>query len=78
MAGIRQVRTTTTDGKDSAVSVEYGDGTTHLIVPHQLTFPSPIEPTAAKIQVANLLRQLGADLLHIEPDQVTIEWRPAP
>jgi hypothetical protein len=27
MAGIREVRTTITDGKDSAISVEYEDGT---------------------------------------------------
>jgi hypothetical protein len=77
MAGIREVRTTTTDGKDSTVSVEYEDGTTHVIVPHQLTFPSPLEPAVAKIRVVNLLKKLGADLLDIEPDQITIEWRPA-
>ena len=76
MAGI-EVRTTTTDGKDSAITVAYEDGTTHLIVPHQLTFPSPLEPAVAKIRVLDLLKKLGTDLLHIEPDQITIEWRSA-
>jgi hypothetical protein len=77
MAGIREVRVTTSDGKDSALSVEYEEGETHLIVPHQLTFPSPLEPAATKLQVVNLLKRLGADLLNIEPDQIIVEWRPA-
>jgi hypothetical protein len=76
MAGIREVRVTTTDGKDSALSVEYEGGDTHLIIPHQLAIPSPLEPAATKIQVAYLLRKLGADLLNIEPDQIIIEWWP--
>jgi hypothetical protein len=41
MAGIREVRATTTDGKESALSVEYEDGDTHLIIRHQLAIPSP-------------------------------------
>jgi hypothetical protein len=77
MARIREVRVTTSDGKDGALSVEYEEGDTHLIVPHQLTFPSPLEPAAAKIRVANLLNRLGADLLNIEPDQIVIESWPA-
>ena len=77
MAGIRNVRVTVADGKESALSVEYEEGATHLIVPHQLTFPSPLEPAAAKLRVLNLLKQLGTDLLNIEPDQITIEWWPA-
>jgi hypothetical protein len=39
--------------------------------------PSPLESAAAKIQVVNLLKRLGADLLSIEPDQIIIEWWPA-
>jgi hypothetical protein len=77
MGGIRRVRVTTPDGKNSAVTVEYEDGTTHLIVPHQLTISSPLEPGAAKIQVLNLLRRLGDDLQKIEPDQIRIEWWPS-
>jgi hypothetical protein len=57
--------------------VDYEDGTTHLIVPHQLAMPSPLEPAAARIQVVNLLARLDADLLSIEPDQTIIEWWPA-
>lgn len=76
MAGIREVRVTTPDGKDSAISVEYEGGATHLIVPHQLAIPSPVEPSAAKVRVLNLLTQLGTDLLNIEPNQITIEWWP--
>lgn len=77
MARIREVRVTTRDGKDSAISVEYEDGTTHLIVPHQLAIRSPLEPAVAKIQVVNLFKSLGTDLLNIETDQIVIEWWPA-
>jgi hypothetical protein len=77
MAGIREVRLTTADGKDCALSVEYEYGTTHLIVPDQLAMSSPLEPAAAKLQVANLLKRLGADLQNIEPDLIIIEWRPS-
>ena len=76
MAGIREVRLTTADGKDGALSVAYEDGATHLIVPYELAMPSPLEPAAAKLQVVNLLKRLGADLLNIEPNQIIIEWWP--
>ena len=76
MTRIREVRLATADGKNSAVALEYEDGAIHLIVPHELTVPSPIEPSAAKIRVQNLLKQLGTDLLNIELDQIMIEWWP--
>jgi hypothetical protein len=76
MAGIIEVRVTTTDGKDSASSVEYEGGDTHLIISYQLAIPSPLEPAATNIQVANLLKKRGADLLNIEPGQIIIEWWP--
>jgi hypothetical protein len=77
VAGFREARLTTADGRDGALSVDCEDGATHLIVPHQLAMPSPLESAAAKIQVVNLLKRLGADLLSIEPDQIIIEWWPA-
>jgi hypothetical protein len=77
MVGIREVRVTTRDGKDSAISVEYEGGATHRIVPHQLAIPSPLEPAAAKIRVVNRLKTLGSDLINIEPNQINIEWWPA-
>jgi hypothetical protein len=75
--GIRGVRVTIRDGENSAVTVEYEDGATHLIVPHDLKISSPIEPGAAKIQVFNLLKRLGEDLQQIELEQIAIEWWPA-
>jgi hypothetical protein len=75
MAGIREVRVTTTNGKTATVRVEYEDGTTQVIVADQLLMPSPLEPAVAKIQVANQLRKLSINLHHIEPDQITMEWK---
>jgi len=74
MAGIREVRVTTTDGKNATVSVEYEDGLTHVILSDRLSMPSPLEPAAAKIQVANQLKQLSSGLENVEPDQIIIEW----
>jgi hypothetical protein len=59
MGGVRHVRVTTTDGKNVTVTVEYQDGFTHVILADQLTMPSPLDPAAAKIQVANQLKALG-------------------
>jgi hypothetical protein len=74
MAGIREVRVTTADGRTAIVKVEYEDGTTQVITADHLTMPSPLEPAVAKIQVANQLRKLSANLQHVEPDQIIIEW----
>ena len=77
MARVMGVRVTRTDGKDAAVRVQYEDGATHVIIPRDLPIPSPSEPAAAKIRVANQLKGLGADLQNIEPDQIVIELAPA-
>lgn len=74
MATIREVRVTTTDGKTGIVKVEYEDGVTRIIVADQLSMPSPLEPAAAKIQVANQLGNLSINPPHVEPDQIIIEW----
>jgi len=74
MAGVREVRVTTADGKNATVTVGYEDGFTHVILTDQLSMSSPLEPAAAKIQVANQLKALGTDLTNIEPDQIVIEW----
>jgi hypothetical protein len=77
MAGVREVRVATTDGKSAHVRIEYerGDaGDAYVILSDQLSFPSPLDPGAAKIQVVNQLKTLGIDLLNIEPDQIVIEW----
>ena len=73
MAGVREVRVTTADGKNATVTVGYEDGFTHVILTDQLSMSSPLEPAAAKIQVANQLKALGT-LTNIEPDQIVIEW----
>jgi hypothetical protein len=75
MVGIREVRVTTTDGKTAAVKVKWEDGTTQVIFADQLRLPSPLEPAAAKVQVAKQLNKLNVNLQHIEPDHVIIEWR---
>ena len=77
MAGVREVRVTTTDGKNVTVTVGYEDGFTHVILTDQLSMSSPLEPAAAKIQVANQLKALGTNLTNIEPDRIIIEWRAA-
>jgi len=74
MAGVREVRITTTDGKSAHVRIEYEHGDAYVILSDQLSLPSPLDPGAAKIQVVNQLKTFGADLLNIEPDQVVIEW----
>jgi hypothetical protein len=74
VATIREVRVTTTDGKTAIVKVEYEDGTTRIIVADQLSIPSPLEPAAAKIQVANQLGNLSVNPPHVEPNQIIIEW----
>jgi len=61
MAEIREVRVTTTDGETATVKVKYENGTTQVIVADQLAMPSPLEPTAAKIQVANQLNKLSTN-----------------
>jgi uncharacterized protein YbjT (DUF2867 family) len=71
--GIREVRVTTTDRKRATVRVEYEGGFTHVILA-DVSMPSPSDPAAAKIQVANQLKTLGTDLTHIEPDRIVIEW----
>jgi len=74
MAGVREVRVRTTDGKSAHVRVEYEHGDAYVILSDQLLLPSPLDPAAAKIQVVTQLKTLGADLLNIEPDQIVIEW----
>jgi uncharacterized protein YbjT (DUF2867 family) len=73
MGRVRQARVTTTDRKRVAVTVEYEGGFTHVILA-DVSMPSPSDPAAAKIQVANQLKTLGTDLTHIEPDRIVIEW----
>jgi hypothetical protein len=75
MAGIREVRVTTTDGRTAIVKLEYEDGTTQVIAADQLLMPSPLAPTDAKIQVASQLSKLSINLPHVEPDQIIIEWK---
>jgi hypothetical protein len=77
MAGVREVRVTTIDGRQATVRVEYDEGVTQVIFADQLSMPSPLEPAAAKIQVANQLKKLAIDLQDVEPDQIIIEWTPA-
>jgi hypothetical protein len=74
MAGVREVRVATTDGKSAHVRIECEHGDAYVILSDQLSFPSPLDPGAAKIQVVNQLKTLGIDLLNIEPDQIVIEW----
>jgi hypothetical protein len=57
MAGVREVRVTTIDGRQATVRVEYDEGVTKVIFADQLSMPSPLEPAAAKIQVANQLKK---------------------
>jgi hypothetical protein len=76
MASIRSVWVTGTDGRKATVRVEYDDGRTQVILADQLLMPSPLEPAAAKIQVANQLKKLTVAPQGIEPDQIIIEWRP--
>jgi hypothetical protein len=75
MAGIREVRVTTTDGRTAIVKLEYEDGTTQVIAADQLLMPSPLAPADAKIQVASQLSKLSINLPHVEPDQIIIEWK---
>ena len=74
MAGVREVRVTTIDGKSAHLRIEYEHGDAYAILSDQLSLPSPLDPGAAKIQVVTQLKTLGADLLNIEPDQIVIEW----
>jgi hypothetical protein len=72
MAGVREVRVTT-DGKQLSVSVEYDDGVTQVTFADQLSMPSPSDPTAAKIQIANQIKTLTVGPRHVEPDQIIID-----
>jgi hypothetical protein len=72
--GVRQIRVTTSDGKNITVTVEYQDGFALVILADQQSMPLSLDPAAAKIQVANQLKELGTDLMNIEPDQIIIEW----
>jgi hypothetical protein len=76
MASIRAIWVTGTDGRKATARVEYDDGRTQIILADQLLMPSPLEPAAAKIQVANQLKKLTVAPQGIEPDQIIIEWRP--
>jgi hypothetical protein len=74
MAGVREVRVTTIDGRQATVRVEREDGVIQVILADHLSMLSPIEPAAAKIQVANQLKKLAIELQDVEPDQIIIEW----
>jgi hypothetical protein len=74
---IRAVRVTTAGARKAAVRVEYDDGSIQVILADELLMPSPLEPAAAKIQVANQLKKLSIAPQGIEPDQIIIEWTPA-
>jgi hypothetical protein len=56
--------------------VEYDDGPTQVVLAAQLSMPSPSDPVAAKIPVADKLKSLSLDLQDIEPAQIIIEWTP--
>jgi hypothetical protein len=77
MTGIRAVRVTTAGARKAAVRVEYDDGSAKAILADQLLMPSPLEPAAATIQVANQLKKLTVAPQGIEPNQIIIEWTPA-
>jgi hypothetical protein len=77
MAGVREVRVTTIDGRQATVRVEYDEGITQVIFADQLLMRSRLEPAAAMSQVANQLKKLAIDLQDVEPDQIIIEWTPA-
>jgi hypothetical protein len=77
MRGIRAVRVTTAGARKAAVRVEYDDGSAQVILADQLLMPSPLEPAAARIQVANQLKNLTVAPQGIEPNQIIIEWTPA-
>jgi hypothetical protein len=77
MAGVREVRVTNNDRRRVTVKVEYDDGVTQVILADRLSMPLSLDPTAAKIQVANQLKKLTACPQDIEPDQITIEWTPS-
>jgi hypothetical protein len=68
MAGVREVRVTTIDGKNATVTVEYDKGFTHVILADHLSIPSPLDPASAKIHVVNQLKALGTDLARVEPN----------
>jgi hypothetical protein len=76
LAGIKEVRVTTTDGRKVTVRVEYDDGRTQFIFADELSMPSPLEPAAAKIQVANQLKKLAVAPQDIDPAKIVIEWVP--
>jgi FtsP/CotA-like multicopper oxidase with cupredoxin domain len=77
MRGIRAVRVTTAGARKAAVRVEYDDGSAQVILADQLLMPPPLEPAAARIQVANRLKKLTVAPQGIEPNQIIIEWTPA-
>jgi hypothetical protein len=77
MTGIRAVRITTAGARKAAARVEYDDGSTQVILADQLLMPSPLDPAAAKIQVASQLKKLAIAPRGIEPNQIIIEWTPA-
>ena len=72
---ITEVRVTTLDGKNVTIAVEYESGAALVILKHQRSALSPLEPAATKVEVANQLTQLGTALAKIEPDQIIIEWQ---
>jgi hypothetical protein len=74
MTAVKEVWVTNNDGRQVTVRVEYDDGRIGVILADQLSMPSPLEPTAAKTQIANQLKKLTVGLQDIEPDQITIEW----
>jgi hypothetical protein len=73
MANVKEVRVTTIDGKNAAVSVEYEDGTTRVAI-DRISLLSPLDPAATRVQVANQLRAFGIDLSDIAAAQIIIEW----
>ncbi len=76
MASVRLVWVTGPDARKARVNVDYDDGSIQVILADQLLMPSPSDPAAAKVQIADQLKTLTVAPQGIEPDQISIDWRP--
>jgi hypothetical protein len=75
VADVKEVRVTTANGIDATITIEYEDGSTQIIAADELKMPSPLDPSTAKLRVAEALRKSGVNLLFINPEQITILWK---
>jgi hypothetical protein len=80
MAEIKVVRVQTNLHKNVVVRVEYEDGVLRVLFAGRSSVlpldPMAADPMAAKIEVANLLKRLGTDLVNLELDRINVV-RPA-